>query len=614
MLRLQNLFLLLWLVLWPACAPAATWGNTQAPFILDADSEALAAVEVPAGLHLYRLAAPCAYAPYASLPGFTAGYAGDPESADAWLEEGKYRYTYVDARLAALLARDPEARVLLRVQIDSPPWWERAHPQALVPVPKGADRAGARKASHASWYAVEWRQAAAQALQSLVRHVESGLYASRIVGYELDSGRHGAWGPWHQTAAAQETGAAAQAAYRAWLQRKYGSLAALRVAWGQPRQPVMDSPEVKAGFILTQWNQVTIPAARALLDTGRPTLFDPSGQQHLADYQQFLGDYTAGVILELIRAGRQAAPAGREWGACYGHLLWWPEEDWPPSLSGQLGLGRILASPDMDFLVGPPGAGDFPSTLVGSLRVRGKRYLAQPEQRVTGAGALNSGCGLICTGPKHLATAEQTLVQAAEPPRLTTVLVVDESSLAHLSPATDFQQVTLQEQARQLASGPPWEGYLLNDLLAAPESDLYLMAATYRIPERLRPAVLARLSQAGVVMWVYAAGALDSGYIDPSAIFTLTGLKLTIVGAPAQLRTQVVGVQAGDRPVVYGPEQAVQPWFPLLEGPQALGQILEKPWTGLAWRRANGQIIAYSTAPGVPQAVLERLLEERRLR
>jgi hypothetical protein len=373
----------------------------------------------------------------------------------------------------------------------------------------------------------------------------------------------------------------------------------------------MDSPEVKAGYILTQWNQVTIPPADVLLNSTRPALYDPSGQESLADYQQFLGESTADTILSLIRAGRQLTPTNRLWGACYGHLLWWPEGDWPPSLAGQLGLGRILASSELDFLVGPPQARDFPTTLLGSVHANGKFYLAQPAATVTDVRRLcSSPGGVICSTAAQARSALDALTQ---PAALKAALVVDEDSLAHLSPATDLQRATLTEQAQQLTTlSGLWEGYLLRDLLAAPDCPLFVMAATYRMPEQLREPMLRRLQAPGAtVVWAYAAGALDSGFIDPSAIFALTGLRVTMFSSGRLLRIEVTPSEA-EGPLLYGPEQLVQPWFPLLEGSEALGQIADQPWTGLGLRREGGAVVVYSAAPGVPAPVLADLLREPR--
>lgn len=553
-----------------ACVPelatetAAPFGPQAVPLLLDADQ----APGRTSPTHLYRLSA--------SLP-------------KLWPAADRYDFGDLDRRFTVLLATDPEARMLVRLELDSPRWWETAHPNSLVPVPPGLTAPAGGKLTHASWFASAWRKAAAEALTAVVKHLEASPNSGSLIGYELASGHEGTWSPWHQTAAGQEVSAAAQQAFRTWLERRYGSLASLRVAWGQPRQPLPDAPEVKAGYIFTRWDQISIPLAKVLLDPARSTLYDPSGQEHFADYQLFLGQFTAETIVGLVRAAQGAAPPERQWGACYGHTLWCPDEEWPPSLRGQLGLSRILAAPEIDFLVGPPGAApEAPVALGGSLRAHGKLYLPQPRAEIP---------------PPAVAEAL---------PPLAAALVVDEYSLAHLSPGTDLQRCALRDQAQALtALGGRWEGFLPGDIAAAPECGLHVMSAVYRVPENIRTPLRERLARPGVVVWVYAAGALDSDFIDSSALRELTGFRATVFNRAGELRATLVGDFDGDEALVWGPRDKIQPWFALVNEAHARGHLGETAWPALATRQESGTLTAYCAAPGVPAAVLQALLAER---
>jgi len=590
---------------WPEAPSASPVTLLEAEFL---DPDYTPAASDP---HLYRLPVAAAFSPYG-------------ESADGWLGPERFDYSELDARLAALLQRDSQAQVLLRVDLDSPPWWEEQHPESLVPIPKTTpDLLAERKLTHASWFAPAWQEAAKQALQSLVRHVEQAPYRERILGYELDSGRGGRWVPWHHNAECQETSPVAQAAFRAWLQKKYGNLASLRVAWGQPRQPVPDSPEVKAGYIFTQWAQVKVPSAAYMLDPKSPSLYDPSGQQHLADYQQFLGEFTADLILNLIKAGREVSAGNRAWGACYGHLFWWPEGDWPPSLAGHLGLAKMRTDPALDFLVGPPGAPLLPTTATASLTLHRKRYLEQPAADAPLAAGHLSTADLICRTPQQARAAWHSQANAPSPqppapPRW--AYVVDEQSLAHLSPGTDLQRTTLVDQAREMAvADPGWEAWLLSDLAAAPEGyQGHLMAATYFLPPEVRAAVLPRCTRSGTLtVWLYAAGTLDAGFIDPSALFRLTGFKATMLGQPGSLRIEVPPGEpyftpVSDRPLQFGPRLPVHPRFVLVTGEDTVGTIPGSQWPGAGIRREQGALLVYSAAPGIPGEALGRLAEAAR--
>lgn len=552
----------------------------------------------PGPQHLYRLPVAAAFSPYG-------------QSADTWLGVGQFDYGELDQGVADLLQKDPAARVLLRVEFDSPPWWEAQHPEALVPAPKAApDHMAERKLTHASWYSAAWREAARQALRSLVQHVVASGYAASIAGYELDAGRAGRWVPWHQAAQFQETSLPAQVAFRQWLQKRYGSLAALRVAWGQPRNPDLGAPEVKEGYILTQWAQIKVPALAYLLDPKSPTLYDPSGQQHLADYQLFLGEYTADVILDLVKTGREGGGATKLWGTCYGHLLWWPEGDWPPSLAGHLGLGKLLAAEEISFLVGPAGAPTRPTSAVSSIRLRGKAYLEQPADKP----------GTLVVAQSRSDLAEFDNGPRGKSPASPWALVIDERSLSHLSPGADLQRVTLQTQAAELQKLGWPDMWLAGDLPTAPRSyGGYLMAATYFVPEELREAMIRRAQPGTVTVWLYAAATLDEGFTDPSAIFRLTGLKATLMNAAGSLRIEVPPGEpfftpVSDQPLQWGPTLPVQPRFVLVTGEDTMGSMKGSPWPGLGLRWDKDALVVYSAAPGVPGEALERMREEARRR
>lgn len=558
------------------------------------------------GPHLYRLPVAPAFAPYG-------------RSADCWRGPEQFDYGDLDQRLARLLSGDPQARVLLQVNLDSPPWWEAEHPELVAPHPgKNPDLMAERKLAHISWYALPWQQAASAALQSLVRHLEESPLAGHILGYELDSGRSGGWQPWPQQAEYQDNSIAAQTAFRTWLRRKYTTLADLRVAWGQPRQPVENSPGVQEGYFFTQWTQIKIPPAKLLLDPQQPSLYDPSGQQDRADYQQFLGESTAEIICRLAQAGRAVASGRKLWGACYGHLCWWPPPGWPPSLSGQLGLSRILAGPEIDFLVGPAGAALFPTAPLASVRAHGKLWLEQPASEPDVDEIVASGAGLICADSDQLRAAYRSAPVGDELSAPAQVaLVVEETSLAYLSPATDMQRLSLQEQARELhAAGLRYDVWLLSDLLAQPaDYPFYVMAATYYVPPDLVPVIQRRLRQPGqVALWLYAPGALGE-FIDAGVSHQLTGLGLTLVSGPGSLRVEVPPgdpnfTKDSTTTVTYGPTQPVRPRLLLVGGAETAGHLADSPWPALGLRRQEGAVTVYSAAPGVPAEILRCLAEQ----
>jgi hypothetical protein len=414
-----------------------------------------------AGCRLLLLEASCAYDPYASV-------------SDVWRGEGQFDYTGLDERLAAVRAAAPEARLILRVMVESPPWWDRLHPGELTgllspagkPLSQAPPGVIGRKTTSASWASPAWQQDAAAALTRLIEHVQQAPYANAIIGYELAGGERGDWVCWGDSAGLPGDYSAPSAlAFRRWLQQRYGSLADLRSGWGQPRMPV-ETPEAvqESPWLLRDWSQVQIPSPAERNLGRRFALLDPGVTRQVSDYQLFLSDLAVQFLADLVSAARQAAGPDKLIGAAYGGLL--ASYPAPASLqgSGQLALRQALGIGDLDFLTGPSLPPADSQQLVApadTIRRSGKLWLpvcpgdparaGLAERMLVAEGALQ-----VNRLPEPDSTVLEAALQVA--PEVTSrphqpaeiALVVDDVSAAYLSADTDLTQALLCEQARLL--------------------------------------------------------------------------------------------------------------------------------------------------------------------
>src|SRR5262249_22037439 len=142
-----------------------------------------------------------------------------------------------DRRARAALAGFPDAILLPRVHLCSPPWWDEAHPDELI-VWDGGRREhdflhGYRQRTCASWSSRPWRRAAAADLPQLLRHARAQDYGANIAGIVVAGGNTEEW---FQVGTMEgllpDYSAPAREAFRAWLGERGLEGGALAARWG----------------------------------------------------------------------------------------------------------------------------------------------------------------------------------------------------------------------------------------------------------------------------------------------------------------------------------------------------------------------------------------------
>ncbi len=278
----------------------------------------------------------------------------------------------------------PDAYFILVPRFTPTKGFAAAHPDGTVrfndgaadhfgsPVPK-LRPAGVPRYSFAS---KAWRERAAAGLRALVQHVRQSDYDDRIVGYFIGAGHCGEWIWWcdfNHGRYALDYSPAMQAAFRAYLRAKYRGVARLQAAWRDER--------------VTFESAAVPPLARRL----RPSLgdfFDPAKDAPVRDYAEAHSAVVSDSILRLAREVKDADDGRSLVGLFYGSLqctnyLW----------GGQADYLRVFDSPDIDFMASPftyenRGVGDHAPfrSLLGSLRLRGKLWFAEADDRTSFAG------------------------------------------------------------------------------------------------------------------------------------------------------------------------------------------------------------------------------------
>lgn len=223
---------------------------------------------------------------------------------------------------AAKLA--PDLWLVLRVGVNAPDWWVKAHPRECI---RHFDSTGLEE--YASMGSRKWIADGSEYLAALVQAAETSPIGKRILGYSLMCAHGGEWVyPGAGGGRLGDYSAPALRYYRNWLRRKYGSRKWIGKA------------------------QIPTPAQRG---RSLPELLrDPQLDKRIIDFDQAFSDMGLDAILAMTGLIKRLTGRRRLAGVFYGYLLWQTGLVNSAVTNGHLSLRRLLESPDIDFVTSFP--------------------------------------------------------------------------------------------------------------------------------------------------------------------------------------------------------------------------------------------------------------------
>lgn len=458
-------------------------------------------------------------------------------------------YETFDSRIETLVKADPKGYFIPRIVFVPAPGWRRQYPNEVNHYADGSTDDPSIASNH-FWMEAE------NALAALIEHVSRMGYGERIVGYHLERGEwfHPAEGGYDRSFANRE-------AFRAWLRAKYkNSEAALRAAWYD-------------GTV--QFYTADIPP---LPTNSRPELafFEPRKDRRWVDFLEYTSEVVADRLISLARVVKTASENRALVSVCYGYTF-----EFGHTFSGHLALQKLLESPVIDILAGPPsyrdrqpgGAGSFPGP-VDSMPVHGKLWLSeddtktylapanaspddfnpridsrhateQVQKRAMGKSlAHRSAIAFMDTWGEGWLDSEEIwrsvggftsrygdLVRSHKTWSPEVVVLIGEKSLLHLQKGDAFVRRILRDQHDILQqSGASVGFYLQSDVLAKnfpTDAKLYVFLTPYRMPADQRAAIKEKLQNGGkTVVWMYAPGVCDARGEPEEGAHEIVGITL----------------------------------------------------------------------------------------
>ncbi len=472
------------------------------------------------------------------LHAFPLVFEGTPDS----VEEAA---AAIEGAVRSLLTVDPKAMALVRLDLQAPRGWDARFAD-------GAYRAREGKLAAPSIADDRYWAEVRGSLKSLIARLSTSSVAASIVGVQFD--REG----WEIRGGYDASPAAAQG-FRKWLRTRYlNDAVMLRAAWFDGS---VDFSSAEAPARAPQASPAGLRFVRA----------DRKGRRYV-DYHLYLSDATVARIADLAYAVKEASGGRMLFGARYGDTF----EDVSPA-RGQLSLGKLLRTPEVDFVSGPPsdasrgpGGSAGVRAAVDSIALNGKLYLAELDYRTSLAGdgpgdeagtlrspqaldnvhsrdlgfALAHGAGTIwmdrhgrgaLNTPSAWNRAEATrelldLRLATEPEPPDVAVFLDERALAYVEDAGAFGALVRGTRDAVLRAGVSAGFYLLSDLAHRerfPESKVYIFLNAWDVRADLRSAIKARLQKGGKTLcWLYAAGLFDGGRDSLERVREVTGIAL----------------------------------------------------------------------------------------
>lgn len=575
--------------------------------------------------------------------------AGYGLSQTTWVAPEKYDYSQLDERVQLLLKANPDAFFFPRLYVHAPKWWSEQNPDDVVLMDDGQGRyvpfmhAGGKPAP--SWASEKWRRDTIEGLRRLIAHIDASSYGDRVVGYHIASGTTEEWMMWGANENQWVDYSPVNVArFRQWLREKYSADDRLRAAWSDPQ-------------VTFQNAQIPPQSRRQRSELG--ALRDPAKEQDVIDFYLYNSDLVAETINTFAAAVKRFTRGEKLVGVFYGYVLQLCGEQRQQN-AGHLAVGKVLASPDVDFLtsptsyayrqVGGEGTCHYMS-LLDSVKLHGKIWfneddirtsltpvavgqwgrpntieedLLQQEKELAHAITTGSANWWFDVGSiryndpaimQRIAELVDTATEALTLDRATVdevALVVDESSLCYLRTGHSLGTHLLLAQLPALQRiGAPVGHYLTADLGRIADRKVFLLPTSFAPTADDRSAIDALKCDGHVLVFLGYPGLYRDEKVDEQAMADLTGIRLRLSNEPAKLEVRIteehpltIGL-AGGR---YGVGE-VAPYC-YVDDPAAtvLGELpTDQP--GLVVKRYDDWTAIYSSAPMLPATLLRNIAQ-----
>ncbi len=319
-----------------------------------------------AGIHLYCFPA------YLGDRGINSRTGIGPFRPSIWKGEGSYDFSSVEKDFETLLAGDRQALAIVRLHLDPPEWWEKAHPEGCCQLPDGTT-------FRQCFASPVWREATAEALRAFLDWIQQSSYAEHLIGVHVAAGCTEEWF-YHYRGAFHDENPARIVAFRDWLRSSYDDdVDRLRAAWSEPTADFDSAtPADISGARTRTWRA-------------------PKDSQRIVDSFRFHSQTIVDDIAYFCRIVKEESDRKLLVGVFYGYHFFVNDPR-----SGHFALGKLLECPDVDYLSSPNayhrvmGEDWPPMVALASVARHGKLWLAENDTRTFKTTLLKDQAPEVC--------------------------------------------------------------------------------------------------------------------------------------------------------------------------------------------------------------------------
>jgi len=559
----------------------------------------------------------------------------------------------IDRRVYNILDAQPDALLMPRIFVDSPPGWLQANPDHAITYQDGSKQVDADWpiGMQGTWASDAWKESASNELIRFIEYIESTDYGDRFFGYHLCSGFCGEWV--HPSAYSGMYGDYSPSntqAFVSWLLDKYGSLESVQTAWSDHKLSL---------------DTISVPSAVRRRGTLSCVLRDPAKEMDVIDYYKFHADSAAGAINKFAEAAKSACDSKKLVCIFYGYQLGLSWHQDCALESGHFAFGKVLDCPYVDALTSPTeyshrayksGVSVYP-TLLDSVRNAGKLWIDENDVRThltpqVGWGWTKSTHETLQVQRRQLGTAiaartgswwfdmnggwysepavmdeiarlrvlARDMLNTTRESVAQVVYVVDEDSMAFSESNNNLSWSLLEAMNVELARmGAPARRILLRDFGKEPEDHrpkLYIFANLFA-PTLGQIELIHKTLEAdhATALWLYAPGYFQQNSIGmwetsaAAGISNITGMDIRQAQGHYEMSSRTIPGTLNALPETqYGSDRRTAPFFWVEDiHAEALAVSDDINRTMLARKQVGGWTSVYSACAPLPASVLREI-------
>ncbi|MGD0223100.1 MAG: beta-galactosidase [Terriglobia bacterium] len=581
-----------------------------------------------------------------------------------WTSEQEFSIEQSRKQIRGILDAYPEAAVMLRLQVNSPPWWNQAHPEECVQWANGPledpPRWGLpslvpmefdlRRVPRHSLASQRWLDECGAKTRDFCRALAATPEGESLFCVQVAAGVYGEWHYYGFIDNEPDTGPAMTSRFREWLRTKYGTDQSLQTGWNDRDASLANA---------------TVPGTEERMRCDG-YLRNPLRDRKVIDYLHCQHQAVTDAFIHFCRIVKESWPRPIVTGGFHGY---WFTMFGRMGMGGHLEVRRALESPYVDVLCAPQsyhhlalGEPGMSRGVTDSGRLHGKLWLDEmdsspetwdkriPDQQARDdsvailrrnvLGPFSRGMGLwyydlVCErepqpsggaagwwdSPEMQAEIVQLGKLQADRNRqpftsgADVLLVFDTESFYYTAHNGNLDPVSTElvdgTTADLFCSGAAFDMVYLFDLdkLDLQPYKAVIFANTFCIDPAQRKLIQTKVAQDGRhLLWSCAPGLIDGTRSDPERISSLIGIKVVSVKTSPALVT----VRAPNAPAcTFGFDRTIEPLFAVDDdAATVLGKLQGSEHPGLAGKGLAGHTAWFSSVPLRGANLLRYLLRE----